>query len=606
MLDFDLSYFEEETRDGFTIPAFMKHAWAAQLEMLDKIDRICNEHDIPYFADWGTLLGAVRHKGYIPWDDDIDICMRREDLERFTEVISDYQGIEILTGLNNPDHGFHANRVLNTTLFNAERDFYKEYHGFPFPAGIDIFTLDYVPRDKGLEEEMVEVVKICTTAYHLREWLDENSPTDKEYVQKFAEYKTAIDLLETACNMTFSEEYPTKYEFVVLAEEVSGFYSDEDADFLTTIACLGSGMDYYIPKDAYSSSVRLPFENITIPVPLDYDFILRKKYGDDYMTPRKAESGHEYPFYNKFIKKVFDEDKFGGFDNTFEYVQNTTSRYYIRYRTMSSKATLNISEDELRDEVIGNRTVTERFKRKLAAQCELIEEFKRLCSVLNIHYYAINDTLRYAVDSNAIEDVDNNLHFAVRREDYSTLMSSLPLELDPWFDSENIYGNDSYEDIRIHIRSDAYMCDDRQFAERFHGYDEEVALYISSVDYASSDTDRENMRQGLIKSLISTSKVMPTQPPYSDDILNIVSEWENILQLSINREMSIRREFLKIIDSLSGAMSEDVAGGVRLSEDVWYGVDKIYDIDTFDDTRKMKYAWTDIEVPVRYDMMTEN
>ena len=66
MLDFDVSYFEEETIDGFTVPAFMKHAWAAQLEMLSFVDKICEKNNIAYFADWGTLLGAVRHKGYIP------------------------------------------------------------------------------------------------------------------------------------------------------------------------------------------------------------------------------------------------------------------------------------------------------------------------------------------------------------------------------------------------------------------------------------------------------------------------------------------------------------------------------------------------------------
>ena len=90
MLEFDKDFFEKEERCGFTIEPMMKSVWAAQLEVLEKIDRICKENGIKYFADWGTLLGAVRHKGFIPWDDDMDICMLRPDYLRFIQVIDNY------------------------------------------------------------------------------------------------------------------------------------------------------------------------------------------------------------------------------------------------------------------------------------------------------------------------------------------------------------------------------------------------------------------------------------------------------------------------------------------------------------------------------------
>ena len=79
MLTFDDSYFLGETRDGFYIEPMMKCAWAAQLEVMCVIKQICEKYDIPYFAYYGTLLGTIRHKGFIPWDDDMDICMLRKD-----------------------------------------------------------------------------------------------------------------------------------------------------------------------------------------------------------------------------------------------------------------------------------------------------------------------------------------------------------------------------------------------------------------------------------------------------------------------------------------------------------------------------------------------
>lgn len=70
-LEFSADYFKTEVRDGFEIPAMMKRAWAAQMEVLHVVAGVCKNNGIRYFADGGTLLGAVRHKGMIPWDDDI-------------------------------------------------------------------------------------------------------------------------------------------------------------------------------------------------------------------------------------------------------------------------------------------------------------------------------------------------------------------------------------------------------------------------------------------------------------------------------------------------------------------------------------------------------
>ena len=80
-------FYKEEIRCGYTVDEKTKRVWAVQLEMLDEVERICKANGLKYFADSGTLIGAIRHEGYIPWDDDIDLVMLREDYDKFVQKI---------------------------------------------------------------------------------------------------------------------------------------------------------------------------------------------------------------------------------------------------------------------------------------------------------------------------------------------------------------------------------------------------------------------------------------------------------------------------------------------------------------------------------------
>ena len=87
-MKFPKDFFSEEDRNGFVVPEMMKRAWAAELEVLEVIRTLCLSEGIKWYAFYGTLLGAIRHKGFIPWDDDIDIYMTETDYSRFRRAFS--------------------------------------------------------------------------------------------------------------------------------------------------------------------------------------------------------------------------------------------------------------------------------------------------------------------------------------------------------------------------------------------------------------------------------------------------------------------------------------------------------------------------------------
>jgi len=158
------SYFEDEVRAGFYIDSKMKCAWAAQIEVLNRIDEICDKYNIQYFVEWGSMLGTVRHGGFVPWDDDLDISMKRVDFERFLKVAKD-ELPEYYHVLSYHDAGYYdiMARVINGTNLDFSNEFLDEYHNTPFVCGVDIFPIDYVARDKKLEKLQYDIVMFLKT-----------------------------------------------------------------------------------------------------------------------------------------------------------------------------------------------------------------------------------------------------------------------------------------------------------------------------------------------------------------------------------------------------------------------------------------------------------
>lgn len=293
---FDDGYFREETREGFVIAEDMKRAWAAQLEVLEEVKRVCGILGIKFFADWGTLLGAVRHHGFIPWDDDMDIAMLRKDYMRFLSeapvLLEKYY--EIKSVYNDPEDDTIKARIINGRHICFEPDFLAKFHGCPYVVGIDIFPVDNITDDKRALDKQIESLRfLLRTA----ESVPEKGPYGAEVLE-------LMKKIEKTFGIPVNYNNRLKHELKRIYDVVCSLYHDENSAEVCSMIDFAEGWDYHAKKEWYEDICELSFENTTIPVPEGYDGLLQIKYGKDYMTPRNVGSSHDYPFYKSQIEEL--------------------------------------------------------------------------------------------------------------------------------------------------------------------------------------------------------------------------------------------------------------------------------------------------------------
>ncbi len=298
------SFLLDEVRCGFMIPAAVKQAWAAELEVLMEIDRVCKKHNIQYFADWGTLLGTVRHGGFIPWDDDLDIVMKREDYQKFLNVAryDMEEGFDVQTFRNHEDCWLFMAKVVGRNGFCFEKEHLRRFHNFPYIACVDIFVLDYVHQDPEKEEKRRT---LCKYMLAVADAIGEGSLTHKEREQSL---KTVEEMYGQKISRINDPVEMRRYLYGEI-EKIFAEVPEQEADKLTQLFPWGlKGKDFQFSKEYYDRSVYLPFEDTSMPVPLMYDKMLRQRYREYYRIV-KEWAGHNYPFFEgqkENLQKVLD------------------------------------------------------------------------------------------------------------------------------------------------------------------------------------------------------------------------------------------------------------------------------------------------------------
>lgn len=294
---------EEEVRNGYVISREMKKIWAIQIKMVTKVLEVCKKYNLRIWADGGTLLGTVRERGYIPWDDDIDLVMMREDYNKLlkiaTKEFDDPYFFQCAYTDKLYPRGHSQIRYKGTTAILPHEINCKFNQGI----FIDIFVYDYLPKDKHI------FVDRLLKAERLRSLMYQRVYGQLSIRHPRSLIKQLLILL-----------YFTINPFCKIFSNFERLYSKYDCEFDYDRLCcptfdISLVFKVVRKKKWYDGTIYMPFEDIELPVPVGYDEILRNQYGD-YMIPSKAPSLHGTTifFTNRSYKNVIKDIKSGRLD----------------------------------------------------------------------------------------------------------------------------------------------------------------------------------------------------------------------------------------------------------------------------------------------------
>lgn len=273
-------FFQDNFLEKYRLVREISQLQIYALELLNVVDKFCHEHEIPYYLGEGSMLGAVRHHGFIPWDDDIDLLMERQYYDKFIALaVKDFpDGYALDCMETNPRHWTICAKIQitrNTPFLQ------KKVQGIGLYAGpnIDIFPLDQVPRESSVVQTcqgfIVDVLKVML-------WIKTG------YTTKISGWKRR--LLAVASNF-FSIQ-----AIQGLIDKVMRYYNGKSYNYLVNYGSMYSVKKETFRKDFYGTPREISFEKKLSYIPQKAEDMLKKIYGDYNTLP---------PYKKRFPKHSF-------------------------------------------------------------------------------------------------------------------------------------------------------------------------------------------------------------------------------------------------------------------------------------------------------------
>lgn len=235
-----------------------------QTDILIATVDFCEKHNLKYFLAYGTLLGAIRHKGYIPWDDDIDIVMPRQDYNTFIETFNkENKGTHYLA--IPPFKGNHTILKVADTRTFIQSVVYKDMRKKGCYRTIDIFPLDGVPEDYEKYKEWYQKLHEIYYGFYRKQ-------------QAFSGgIKSRIKLLITKLR---NHAYLPKSSFRKQSKKLHSQYSYENCQYIGAIESTANSIKNKVKKEWYDEYILVDFEGHKLRAPKNYHEILSSLYGD--------------------------------------------------------------------------------------------------------------------------------------------------------------------------------------------------------------------------------------------------------------------------------------------------------------------------------------
>lgn len=291
-------FFKEEIRDDFKVDTNRKKIWAVELDMLMKLLDVCRRHDIKIFLGGGSLLGAIRHGGFIPWDDDIDVCMLRDDYEKLTKELSyEFQEPYFLQTPYTDDGYYFSFAKLRNSRTSAISDAFL-YEKFNQGLCIDIFPVDNCIIDDVDERYNLAKELINDNSVFMRKSLKNPSESDLERIKSHSG-RNPMEVYEQ------------------IERNAKKHYDKITSHVCCMVCTIFSWQKGLYNKNVFDKAIDWDFEGFTVPVPVGYEEILKTHYGDWQKLPPVEKRGNwhnsvvvdpDVP-YTELVKSLRENDK---------------------------------------------------------------------------------------------------------------------------------------------------------------------------------------------------------------------------------------------------------------------------------------------------------